>query len=78
MDGVVGKKYLWGGVNTQLLAVLDDENAVVARFEYAGGRMPVARMWGGRSTLRRGPSPIPPTACAGYGCIHTPPGAAGP
>ena len=49
VDGVVVEKYLWGGVNTQLLAVLDDSNTVVARFEYAGGRMPVARMQGGET-----------------------------
>jgi len=36
VDGVV-EKYLWGGVNQQLLAVLDGSDAVVARFEYAGG-----------------------------------------
>jgi len=36
-------------VNTQVLAVLDGENAVVVRFEYAGGRMPVARMQDGET-----------------------------
>ncbi len=34
-------------MNTQVLAVLDASDTVVARFEYAGGRMPVARMQGG-------------------------------
>jgi len=34
-------------VNQQLLAVLDASDAVVARFEYAGGRMPVAMVQGG-------------------------------
>jgi len=33
-------------VNQQLLAVLDGSDAVVARFEYAGGRMPVAMVQG--------------------------------
>ena len=30
-----------------MLAVLDASDAVVARFEYAGGRMPVAMVQGG-------------------------------
>ncbi len=33
-------------MNQQLLAVLDGSDAVVARFEYAGGRMPVAMVQG--------------------------------
>mgnify|MGYP006869430290 CR=1 FL=1 len=36
-------------MNQQLLAVLDASDTVVARFEYAGGRMPVARMQGGET-----------------------------
>jgi len=36
-------------VNQQLLAVLDASDAVVARFEYAGGRMPVAMVQGGET-----------------------------
>ena len=47
VDGLVVEKYLWGGVNQQLLAVLDGSDAVVARFEYAGGQMPVAMVLGG-------------------------------
>lgn len=40
VDCVVVEKYLWAGL-TQLLAVYDGTNGLVARFEYADGRMPV-------------------------------------
>jgi len=41
IDGVVVEKYLWADLTT-LLAVYDAEDNLVQRFEYAGGRMPVA------------------------------------
>ena len=41
VNGVVTEKYLWSGL-TGLLAVYDGSNNLLMRFEYAGGRMPVA------------------------------------
>jgi RHS repeat-associated protein len=41
VDGVIVEKYLWQGL-TRLLAVYDGNDALVMRFEYADGRMPVA------------------------------------
>jgi len=41
IDGVITEKYLWQGL-TRLLAVYDGSNNLLMRFEYAGGRMPVA------------------------------------
>ena len=42
IDGVTEEKYLWVGMNMGLLAVYDETDQLKARFEYAGGRMPVA------------------------------------
>jgi len=41
VNGTVTEKYLWQGL-TRLLAVYDGNNALLMRFEYADGRMPVA------------------------------------
>jgi len=41
IDGVIVEKYLWQGL-TRLLAVYDGAGALLQRFEYADGRMPVA------------------------------------
>jgi len=41
VNGTVTEKYLWQGL-THLLAVYDNSNNLVMRFEYADGRMPVA------------------------------------
>jgi len=41
VNGSIAEKYLWQDATT-LLAVLDATDAVIQRFEYADGRMPVA------------------------------------
>ena len=41
VNGVITQKYLWQGL-TQLLAVYDDSDNLLQRFEYADGRMPVS------------------------------------
>jgi len=41
INGEVVEKYLWADLTT-LLAVYDAEDTLIQRFEYAGGRMPVA------------------------------------
>ncbi len=41
IDGTIVEKYLWQGL-TKLLAIYDDSDNLVQRFEYADGRMPVA------------------------------------
>jgi RHS repeat-associated protein len=46
VDGVIVEKYLWQGL-TRLLAVYDGNNALLMRFRYADGRMPVAMIKGG-------------------------------
>ena len=46
VDGVTMEKYLWQGL-TRLLAVYDGSDALVMRFEYADGRMPVSMSSGG-------------------------------
>lgn len=40
VNGVIVEKYLWQGL-TRLLAVYNGSNALVMRFQYADGRMPV-------------------------------------
>jgi RHS repeat-associated protein len=45
-NGVLIEKYLWLGM-TQLLAVYDGFDHLLARFEYADGRMPYAMVSGG-------------------------------
>jgi RHS repeat-associated protein len=46
VNGVIIEKYLWQGL-TKLLAVYDDSNNLVMRFEYADARIPVAMTKGG-------------------------------
>jgi RHS repeat-associated protein len=46
VDGSITEKYLWQGL-TQLLAVYDGNDLLLARFLYADGRMPVAMERGG-------------------------------
>ncbi|MDX9972605.1 MAG: PKD domain-containing protein, partial [FCB group bacterium] len=46
VNGVITEKYLWAGL-TGLLAVYDGADALVARFEYAGGPLPVKMVQGG-------------------------------
>jgi RHS repeat-associated protein len=46
VDSVIEEKYLWQGL-TRLLAVYDGNDALVMRFEYADGRMPVSMTSGG-------------------------------
>ena len=41
VNGVITEKYLWQGL-TRLLAIYNASNALVARFQYADGRLPVA------------------------------------
>ncbi len=41
IDGTIVAKYLWQGL-TKLLAIYDDSDNLIQRFEYADGRMPVA------------------------------------
>jgi RHS repeat-associated protein len=41
VDGVITEKYLWQG-RTRLLAVYDESDNLLMRFEYADGRMPAA------------------------------------
>jgi len=41
VDGVIVEKYLWDGL-TRLLAVYDGNDALLMRFEYAVGRMPIS------------------------------------
>lgn len=46
INGTVDKKYLWPGATT-LLAEFNASNGLIARFECADGRMPVAMVTGG-------------------------------
>jgi RHS repeat-associated protein len=46
VDGIIIEKYLWQGL-ARLLAVYDGSDNLLMRFEYAGGRMPVAMTKGG-------------------------------
>ncbi|MCG6910469.1 MAG: hypothetical protein LJE94_10145, partial [Deltaproteobacteria bacterium] len=46
VDGLVTEKYLWQGL-TRLLAVYDGADNLLARFEYADGRMPLAMSMAG-------------------------------
>ncbi|MBI9085486.1 MAG: hypothetical protein JEZ11_17955 [Desulfobacterales bacterium] len=46
IDGVIVEKYLWQGL-TRLLAVYDDADNLLMRFEYADGRMPLAMVRAG-------------------------------
>ena len=41
VNGILQEKYLWQG-QTRLLAVFDESDRVVARFEYADGRVPMS------------------------------------
>lgn len=52
VNGVITEKYLWQGL-TRLLAVYNASNALVMRFQYADGRMPVT-MTKGAVTYRLG------------------------
>ncbi len=47
VNGTIVAKYLWADLTT-LLAVYDGNDNLVQRFEYAGGRMPVAMTQGGQ------------------------------
>ncbi|MBI2435164.1 MAG: hypothetical protein HYV26_20085, partial [Candidatus Hydrogenedentes bacterium] len=42
VDGDISEKYLWAGINQGLLAVYDGADNLILRFEYAGGRLPMA------------------------------------
>ena len=46
IDGAIVEKYLWQGL-TRLLAVYDESDNLLMRFEYGDGRMPVAMNKGG-------------------------------
>ncbi|MBW2120528.1 MAG: RHS repeat-associated core domain-containing protein, partial [Deltaproteobacteria bacterium] len=46
VDGTITEKYLWQGL-TRLLAVYDGSDALLMRFGYADGRMPLAMTKGG-------------------------------
>jgi len=48
VNGSIVEKYLWQGL-TRLLAVYDASDALLTRFEYADGRMPVAMTSGGNA-----------------------------
>jgi hypothetical protein len=55
VNGAVVEKYLWQD-QTRLLAVYDGSNALLLRFDYADGRMPIAMSRGGTTYyLARGP-----------------------
>ena len=41
INGTIQEKYLWQG-QTRLLAIFDENDNVVARFEYADGRVPLS------------------------------------
>jgi RHS repeat-associated protein len=46
VDGEIVEKYLWDGL-TRLLAVYDGNDALLMRFEYAVGRMPISMVSAG-------------------------------